>query len=206
MLRVKKNNRHIITFSIPVCQKTTKTKFCSLTCSSKAYKKRTQQQKIANSNLETTTIRIKQILELKDKEFLTVKEVALLLGFAPKTIYRLISQNKIIAYNFSQRMTVIKRSELDALFLIIEPNYEIVMRPKEKKTNTEIADCYTITEIQQKFNFSSRALYNIIKRNSIHKFIYPYYSNDNFDLCYFKSIPFTRFDFYTFIWFVSRKL
>ena len=150
--------------------KTTKTKFCSLTCSSKAYKKRTRQQKIAGSNLETTTIKSRPILELKDKEFLTVKEVALLLGFAPKTIYRLINQNKIIAYNFSQRMTVIKRSELDALFQIIEPNYEIVLRPKEKKKNIEISDCYTITEIQHKFNISNGALYNIIKRNNIQKF------------------------------------
>lgn len=150
--------------------KTTKTKFCSLACSSKAYKKRTRQQKIANSNLETTIIKSKPILDLKDKEFLTVKEVALLLGFAPKTVYRLISQNKIIAYNFSERMTVVKRSELDALFQIIEPNYEIVIRPKERKKESNIADCYTITEIQQKFNISNGALYNIIKRNNIHKF------------------------------------
>lgn len=150
--------------------KTTKTKFCSLSCGSKAYKKRTRQQKIATSNLETITIKSKPILELKDKEFLTVKEVSLLLGFSTMTIYRLINENKIAAYNFSQRMTVIKRSEIDALFQLIESNCEIIIRPKEKKINAEIADCYTITEIQQKFNISSGALYNIIKRNNIHKF------------------------------------
>lgn len=150
--------------------KTTKTKFCSLQCGSRAYKKRTRQQKIVNSDIETITLKSKPLLELKDKEFLTVKEVSLLLGFSTMTIYRLINENKISAYNFSQRMTVIKRSEIDALFQFIEPNYEIVIRPKEKKKNAEITDCYNITEIQQKFNISSGALYNIIKRNNIHKF------------------------------------
>jgi excisionase family DNA binding protein len=150
--------------------KTTTTKFCSLKCASRHYKKRAKEQKVAKTTLETITIKSKPILDLKNKEYLTVKEVALLLGFAPRTIYRLIQHNKIIAYNFSQRMTVIKRSDIDALFQIADPGYEIVLRPIEKDKQAEIEDCYTITEIQQKFNISNGALYNLLKRKNIQKF------------------------------------
>lgn len=150
--------------------KKTTTKYCSLKCSSKAYKQRDKNQKIENTNLETITIKNKTLLNIKLKEYLTVKEVSLLLGFSTRTIYRLINQNKVIAYNFSERMTVIKRSDIDALFETPDPEFEIVIRRVEKKKQAEIKDCYTITEIQEKFNISNGALYNLLKRKNIPKF------------------------------------
>lgn len=150
--------------------KKTTTKYCSLKCSSKAYKQRDKNKKIENTNLETITIKNKTLLNIKLKEYLTVKEVSLLLGFSARTIYRLIKQNKVIAYNFSERMTVIKRSDIDALFETPDPEFEIVIRRVEKKKQAEIKDCYTITEIQKKFNISNGALYNLLKRKNVPKF------------------------------------
>jgi excisionase family DNA binding protein len=150
--------------------KKTTTKYCSLKCASKNYKRRLRNQKIDNPNLQTIKIKNKPLIDLKDKEFLNVKQLALLLGFSIKTVYRLINAKKINAYNFSERKTLVKRSDINALFEVPQTGFEIVIRPIEKRKNAEIKDCYTITEIQKKFNISNGALYNLIKRNNISKF------------------------------------
>lgn len=147
------------------------TKYCSLKCSSKDYKRRLRNQKIENSNLQTIKIKNKPLIDLKDKEFLTVKQLALLLGFSIKTVYRLINaKKKMNAYNFSDRKTLIRRYDIDALFEKPDIGFEVVLRPIEQKKQAEIKDCYSITEIQKKFNISSGILYNLIKRNNISKF------------------------------------
>jgi len=150
--------------------KKTTTKYCSLKCASKDYKRRLKNQKIESSNLQTIKIKNQPLIELKDKEFLTVKQLALLLGFSVKTVYRLINTKRINAYNFSERKTLIRRCDINALFEKPQIGFEVVLRPIEQKKQTKITDCYTITEIQEKFNISSGALYNLIKRNNISKF------------------------------------
>lgn len=150
--------------------KTTTTKYCSLKCSSKAYKQRIKQAKITNSNVQTIQIKSSPLIELKYKEFLTVKQLSLLLGFSIRTVYRLISDKKIKSYNFSKRKILIRRLDIDALFEKSEMGFEVVIHPIAEKKQTEIKDCYTISEIIKKFNISSGALYNLIKRNNISKF------------------------------------
>ncbi|WP_264550798.1 helix-turn-helix domain-containing protein [Flavobacterium sp. N2038] len=150
--------------------KKTTTKYCSLKCASKDYKIRLRNQKIESSNLQTIKIRNQPLIDLKDKEFLSVKQLALLLGFSVKTVYRLINTKRINAYNFSERKTLIRRSDIDALFDKPQIGFEVVLRPTKQTKQAEIKDCYTITEIQKKFNISSGALYNLIKRNNISKF------------------------------------
>ncbi|TGD59391.1 helix-turn-helix domain-containing protein [Flavobacterium humi] len=150
--------------------KKTTTKYCSLKCASKDYKRRLKNQKIENSNLQTIKIKNQPLIDLKDKEFLRVRQLALLLGFSVKTVYRLINTKRINAHNFSKRKTLIRRSDIDVLFDQPRIGFEIVLQPTEQGKQAEIKDCYTITEIQKKFNISSGALYNLIKRNNINKF------------------------------------
>lgn len=150
--------------------KKTTTKYCSLKCASKDYKQRLKNQKIESSNLQTIKIKNQPLIDLKDKEFLNVKQLALLLGFSVKTVYRLINTKRINAYNFSERKTLIRRCDINVLFEKPKIGFEVVLRPTEERKETKIKDCYTITEIQKKFNISNGALYNLIKRNNISKF------------------------------------
>ena len=53
---------------------------------------------------------------LKEKEFLTVKEVGLLLGFSTKTVYRILTDRKIHCHKISDRKTRVGRADIDALF------------------------------------------------------------------------------------------
>ena len=52
---------------------------------------------------------------IRAKEILTVRETALLLNYSVRTVYRMIDNNALKASNLSQRMTRIKRSELENL-------------------------------------------------------------------------------------------
>ena len=104
-----------------------------MTCSNKVYKKKIKEGKIANSNLQTIQIKNQPLTELKFKEFLTVKQLSLLLGFLIRTVYRLINDKKISSYNFSERKTLIRRSDIDALFEKLQIEFEVVIRPVEKR-------------------------------------------------------------------------
>ena len=141
--------------------KTTVTKYCGDSCAKRAYKARKKQENIEASNRQTK----KQINlpheQLKKKEILTVKEVAKLLNCSVRTVYYYIDKGIIDAVNLGQRMTRIRRSDIDNLFI----QTKIETEPYQ----FDISDCYTINQIIEKYGISSGALYNLIKRNRIAK-------------------------------------
>lgn len=96
--------------------RTTVTKYCSHTCNRKAYKEKIRVEKVKQSNIETTKIKNIPIEQLKAKEFLTVREVAQLLNCSVRSAYYYIENGTISAVNLGQRLTRVKRSEIDKLF------------------------------------------------------------------------------------------
>ncbi len=145
--------------------RTTVTKYCSSKCSKKAYKERIRNNKIKQSNNETTKIKNQPIEQLKAKEFLTVREVAELLNCSIRSVYHYIETGTLKAVNLGQRMTRVKRSEIDVLFNT--NNNNPVNGTKQKSYKLE--DCYTLTETQSKYDISEKALHEVVKRNNIPK-------------------------------------
>lgn len=145
--------------------KTTKTKYCSHLCNSRAYKANLKQKKIVKSNRETLQKVIQPIEQIKNKEFISVKEAAILLGCSSKTVYRLIKSNSLISFNLSERLTRIKKSEIDK-FISLPQHKE----PIEHKELINISNCYSIGEIQSIYNISQTALQNLLKREGITKY------------------------------------
>jgi excisionase family DNA binding protein len=96
--------------------RTTVTQYCTETCAKRAYKVRLKAKKIESSNNETQQIRNKPIEDLKAKEFLTVREVARLLNCSVRLAYYYVGAGKIKSVNLGQRVTRVKRSEIDKLF------------------------------------------------------------------------------------------
>jgi len=96
--------------------RTTVTKTCSDYCAKRLYKQNQKAAKIEKSNSKTVSIRSKPLEDLKSKEFLTVKDLAMLLNCSRRTAYYLISNGSIKAVNLAKRKTLIKRSEIDKLF------------------------------------------------------------------------------------------
>ena len=147
--------------------KTTSTQYCGDNCAKRAYKARKRAEKIEASNSETTRKK-SNIDEIKQKEFLTVRDASILLDCSRRTIYYLIENGTIKSKNISQRLTRIDRAEIDKLFkkkkLIAPPQKAPVAKFKYK-----IEECYTIGEVQKKFGISDTALADIVKRNGIKK-------------------------------------
>lgn len=96
--------------------RTTVTKYCGDYCAKMAYKVRQRNARVDVSNRETIAILNKPLEAIKAKEFLTVKEVAALLNCSVRSVYQHINNNKIKAVNLSQRLTRIKRTDIDKLF------------------------------------------------------------------------------------------
>lgn len=96
--------------------RTTVTQYCGDVCAKKAYKVRLRAAKVEASNKETVSIKVKPVEELQAKDFLTVREVAILLNCSLRSVYYHIESGSIKAVNLGQRLTRIKRSELDKLF------------------------------------------------------------------------------------------
>ena len=145
--------------------RTTVTKYCSDKCSKAAYKARKRAEKINQSNTETTRIKSQPIEQLKAKEFLTVREVAQLLNCSIRSAYYYIESGTISAVNLGQRMTRVKRSEIDKLFQSNSTSQTKAVEPIQY----DFDKCYTLTEVQHKYGVSESTVQQLIKRNSIPK-------------------------------------
>ena len=147
--------------------KTTKTKYCSHICNSRGYKLNQKLKKIETSDTETKSKASNYVMDVNSKDFLTVNEASTLLNMSSKTVYRLIEQNELNAFNFSVRKTLIRRKDIESYF----DNNLISVDNINPNTENEINlnNSYTINEAIEKFNISNGALYNIIKRFNIPK-------------------------------------
>jgi len=96
--------------------RTTVTQYCGEVCAKRAYKARIKAVKIETSNKQTTRIKTQPIEVLRAKEYLTPKEVAALLNCSVRTVYYLIANGTIKAVNLGQRLTRVKRTQIDNVF------------------------------------------------------------------------------------------
>jgi excisionase family DNA binding protein len=145
--------------------KTTVTQYCGDPCSKKAYKVKQRKSKIEASNQLTKSVILKPVEEIKAKEFLSISETCQLLGLSRWTVWRAIKANELPAAKVGRR-SIIKRSHLDQMF---DKGPPVVPALQPKKHTIQVSDCYTLTEVQQLYSISEKALYEVIKRNSIPK-------------------------------------
>lgn len=111
---------------------TTTTRYCSKTCNSRHYKQLKREEKVratlkeqintvTNTNvqdlqsLQNLPIKTGNFINLRDKEFLSVQEAAILVGASRWTIQRMIQRDEIKAGKLGRR-TIIPRAAIDNLF------------------------------------------------------------------------------------------
>jgi excisionase family DNA binding protein len=113
-----------------IAQKTT-TQFCGHPCASRAYKKAKREEKVnaefknqQSKIVSPTPVVVTETLSnpiagnhtnLREKEFLSILEVATLLGASRWTIQRMIKSNRLPVAKLGSR-TIIKRASIDNLF------------------------------------------------------------------------------------------
>lgn len=149
--------------------KTTVTRYCSHNCSRKAIKQRDRNNKIEASNKETLTLKTQSLEVVKTKEYLTVKDVAILLSCSVRSVYRYIDRGTIKGMNVGQRITRVKRAELDKLFeqpptVTPEPT-----TPQYNEAEISISECYSTEQVRGKFGISESGLRLLIIKHKIPK-------------------------------------
>ncbi len=146
--------------------KTTKTRYCSLDCNRKHYKILAKQKKV--TVVETATkLKINDITEINKKDFLTVKEAAFILSMSLRTLYRLVENKEINAYNFGVRKTLIRRKDIDFYFDLSINNIDINKDHLKNMITTE--NSYSINQASEKYNISTSALFSLLNRLEIPK-------------------------------------
>ncbi len=145
------------------------TRFCSHHCSSNAYKdaKRLERKK-------TTEARVKARVEedinqkLGEKELLTFREAATLLGITKQAMYSLVAKGTVKAYKLTRRISRIRKADIDEM-LIKNP---YISSPLRKKSEPEtITEFYTTKEVLEKFSISNSWLFKAAKQRNLPKVV-----------------------------------
>ncbi|MBB1194967.1 DNA-binding protein [Flavobacterium sp. SOK18b] len=145
--------------------RTTRTRYCSHICNSRGYKSLVRKGKVEKSNNEIVQLLNTDLEKIKPLEFLKITQATLLFGISRSTLYRLVNNGQLDIAKFGKR-TVIRRCDLEAFFAI--PIQDVTLKTGQQFPGFD--NCYTITEIQQKYNISSGALYLLIQRQGIVKY------------------------------------
>jgi excisionase family DNA binding protein len=147
--------------------KTTVTRFCSTKCRKTKSREKNRDSNTEKKKADELLIENQYFDEIKNKDFLTVKDAAQLLNMSSKTVYRLIEREVINSVQFSERKTLIRRSDIERYF---DQNLKEIEKNKiDPVEEITIYNSYTIQEVVDKFQISNGALYNLIKRFNIPK-------------------------------------
>jgi excisionase family DNA binding protein len=160
------------------------TKYCSHKCNQRHYKLRKRLEKKQNAQAEVLIqpsmkpkVKAIDLAFIKDKEFLSVTEVALLFSCNKKTVYRMIENKTLNAVNLNHRLTKIRRTDIEVIFNTIKPI-------PNKEINLDIRECYSIAEIKKKYKVSDNGLRAMAKRSNVSKTYvekFAYYSKKEID-------------------------
>lgn len=150
--------------SKPFEAKTVTTRFCGVSCANKSGKERKKLEKQQKEKENLLQKYSNKIAEVQTREFISVSEATVMFGISKDTIHRMIKRGMLTGVNLGLRLTRVKRADLENLFSTIEIPIE---KKKEEKPNFEIGNCYTISEVIEKFNANPSTVSNVIKRNKI---------------------------------------
>lgn len=143
------------------------TRFCSHQCSRMAYKdaKRLERKRNTEARVRTHVQEIVQS-EIGDKELLTFREAAALLGITKQAMYALVARGTIIAYKITSRLSRIRKTDIDNM---LESNPYISSPLRSKKQREPITEFYTTKEVLEKFSIGNTWLFKVAKRQNIPK-------------------------------------
>ena len=141
--------------------KTVRTRFCSDRCSKTAYKHNKRLEFVSNFNLEAS-IRKKPDDGTADREIMTVKLASEYISIHVTTLYRYIRSGILKAIHLPGK-TLVRKSDIEALFRALEEIPERSESPKEKKP----AEYTTVKETAERYSLSLAGVYKILQENKV---------------------------------------
>ena len=143
-----------------IAQKST-TKYCSLTCASRAYKERQKEKRLQDDSRE---IRETNRQKLVEQEYLSITETAELLSISRPTVYRMIADGQLQVLRLGERTTRIKRSDLEQVQNVVAPINTPI------KQIAKVQDEYIgASQAQEMFSLSPGWFYRKVKLENVPK-------------------------------------
>lgn len=163
------------------------TRFCSHRCNNLAYKEAVRQKRIQEVETKVQTVISEHpISDFKDKEYLSFKEVATLLGLSKQAIYKMVYAGKLQAFRISSRLSFIRKGDIDRM-LEARP-YE----QRQPKDTIPITDFYTTAEVKEKYHVNESWIFVVAKKNNIPRTFNrgkTYWSKKHMDTYFAKKAP-----------------
>ena len=163
------------------------TRFCSHRCNNLAYKETIRQKRIQEVENKVQTIISEQpISEFKNKEYLSFKEAATLLGLSKQAIYKMVYVGKLQAFRISSRLSFIRKGDIDRM---LEARPYERLQPKE---TIPITDFYTTAEVKEKYHVNESWIFVIAKKHNIPRTFNrgkTYWSKKHIDAYFAKKAP-----------------
>ena len=163
------------------------TRFCSHRCNNLAYKETVRQKRIQEVETIVQTIISEQpISDFKDKEYLSFKEAATLLGLSKQAVYKMVYAGKLQAFRISSRLSFIRKKDIDRM---------VEARPYEQrhpKDTIPITDFYTTAEVKEKYHVNESWIFLVAKKNNIPRTFNrgkTYWSKKHMDAYFTKKAP-----------------
>lgn len=152
----------------PFEAKTITTRFCSHFCADKNRKEQKKRELELQKKEKVLEKYADKIAILHHRELISVSEAVVLFGISKSSIHRLIKQNIIRSVNLGKRLTRINKTELEKLLspIIINENDK---QQKELPKKYKKEDCYTLSQVSEKFSANPSTVNSIIERFNIPK-------------------------------------
>ena len=158
-MRVSKTERNCPICGTSFTPKTINSRYCSEKCSRKAYKRKVAEEK-RQQELNAIAESVPD-----NRPYISVPEAIALYGVAKSTLYRLIRTGHIPAINLGTRLLRIDRQKLESIFPIRQEQKKEESQPMLFDLSFE--NCYTITEIAEKYDLSLTTVCNHIRKYGI---------------------------------------
>ena len=138
-------------------------RYCSHQCNCKAYREIKRKEVISlSASMASKTKRERAKADLSGQDYISISEAAVLMGVSRWTIYRNVVKGIIPAKRLSQRTTLIRKKDIEALFDEIEP-YEVLATGERKS----IDEWYTIDEVTERYGLLRHRIRKIINAENI---------------------------------------
>jgi excisionase family DNA binding protein len=164
------------------------TRYCSHACNSKDYKKNKKEAILMQIEEETQKeIEGRAIQPLREKEILNVAEAALFLGVSRQTVYNMIHAGVIKAAQITERLSLIRKKDIEAIFDNAEP-----YKARPARTRIPISEVYTVAEIKEKYNVNESWIFIVAKKYNFPRILKKgktYFSRKHVDNYFAKKTP-----------------
>ena len=151
-------------------------KYCSEECAEQAKETKKKRQR-------DFLRAVVPMMELQQQEYLTFSKAAILLGCTRQYVYKLVEQGKLPASRLSNRMALVRKSDIEKMFEA-NPYNRVLPCSKPKKTSMrqktsskrgnknvkptdEVLEYYSGEEVKQIFKVKQSCLYASAKRHQI---------------------------------------